>query len=50
MIRMVSRRNFFGILVMMAVLLFMFQFSSVIKENESDYNINAYGTDRKSVV
>ncbi len=42
---MVSRRNFFGILVMMAVLLFMFQFSSVIKENESDYNINAYGTD-----
>ena len=39
---MVSRRNFFSIVVMMAVLLFMFQFSQVIKENESDYHINVY--------
>lgn len=39
---MVSRRNFFSIIVMMAVLLFMFQFSQIIKENDSDYDINAY--------
>ena len=39
---MVSRRNFFSIVVMMAVLLFMFQFSQVIKENESDYDVNTY--------
>jgi len=42
---MVSRRNFFSILVMMAVLLFMFQFSSVIKENESDFDLNVYAMD-----
>ena len=36
---MVSRRNFFSIIVMMAVLLFMFQFSQVIKENDSDFDI-----------
>lgn len=39
---MVSRRNFFSIIVMMAVLLFMFQFSQVIKENDSDFDINSY--------
>ena len=39
---MVSRRNFLSIIVMMVVLLFMFQFSQVIKENDSDYDINAY--------
>ncbi len=39
---MVSRRNFFSIVVMMAVLLFMFQFSQIIKENGSDYDVNAY--------
>ncbi len=39
---MVSRRNFFSIIVMMAVLLFMFQFSQVIKENDSDFDINTY--------
>ena len=39
---MVSRRNFFSILVMMAVLLFMFQILEVAKENQNDYNINAY--------
>lgn len=39
---MVSRRKFFIIIIMMAVLLFMFQFSQVIKENEADYGVNAY--------
>ncbi len=39
---MVSRRNFFSIIVMMVVLLFMFQFSQIIKENDSDYDVNAY--------
>ena len=39
---MVSRRNFFSILIMMAVLLFMFQILEVVKENQSDYGTNAY--------
>lgn len=39
---MVSRRNFFSILVMMVVLLFMFQILEVVKENQSDYDVNAY--------
>lgn len=39
---MVSRRNFISICIMMAVLLFMLQFSQVIKENGSDYSVNEY--------
>lgn len=39
---MVSRRNFFSICIMMAVLLFMLQFSQVIKENGNNYNVNEY--------
>ncbi|MCM1089473.1 MAG: DUF2194 domain-containing protein [Butyrivibrio sp.] len=39
---MVSRRNFFSIIMMMAALLFMFQFSQIIKENASNYDVNEY--------
>lgn len=39
---MVSRRNFFSIFIMMAVLLFMFQFSQVYKESGNDYDTNKY--------
>lgn len=39
---MVSRRNFVSILIMMVVVLFMFQVSEVIKENQSDYDVNTY--------
>lgn len=39
---MVSRRNFFNILVMMAVLFFMFQFSQVIKARGNNYDVNEY--------
>lgn len=39
---MISRRNFFSILTMMAVLLFMFQFSQVIKEYGNDYDSNEH--------
>ncbi|MBO4981518.1 MAG: DUF2194 domain-containing protein [Lachnospiraceae bacterium] len=39
---MVSRRNFFSIFIMMAVLLFMFQFSQVYKESGNDYDTNEY--------
>ena len=42
---MVSRRNFFSIIIMMAVLLFLFQVPEVVKENQSDYNINPYHND-----
>ena len=43
----VSRRNFFSILIMMAVLLFMFQILEVVKENQSDYDINAHVSEEK---
>ena len=39
---MVSFRKFFSILIMMAVILFMFQFTQVIKEQISDYDVNPY--------
>ncbi len=39
---MVSRRNFLSIIMMMAALLFMFQFSQIIKENASNYDVNEY--------
>lgn len=39
---MVSRRNFFSISIMMAVLLFMLQFSQVIKASGNNYNVNEY--------
>ena len=39
---MLSRRNFFITLLMMAVLLFMFQFSQLIKEDGNDYETNEY--------
>lgn len=46
---MVSRRNFFSILIMMAVLFFMFQFSQVIKARGNNYDVNEYAeSDRAS--
>lgn len=39
---MVSRKNFFTIIIMMAVLFFMFMFSQLIKENGNNYDINEY--------
>lgn len=39
---MVSRRNFLSMLLMMAVIVFMFQVPEVIKENQSDYDTNDY--------
>ncbi len=42
---MVSRRNFFSMVIMMAMLLFMFQFSQVIKENGNNYDYNEFAAD-----
>ncbi|MCM1191376.1 MAG: DUF2194 domain-containing protein [Butyrivibrio sp.] len=39
---MVSRRNFFSICTMMAVLFFMFQFFQLFKESGNAYDINEY--------
>ena len=39
---MVSRRNFISILMMMAVMFFMSQFSQVAREGQSNYNTNIY--------
>ncbi|MCH5342941.1 MAG: DUF2194 domain-containing protein [Acetatifactor sp.] len=44
---MVSRRNFISIFIMMGVLLFMFQFSQVIKESQSSYDVNSYVREQK---
>lgn len=40
---MVSRRNFATITTMLVILLFMFQFTGVMKEKLSKYGINEYG-------
>lgn len=42
---MISKRNFFTIVIMMVVLFFMFQFSQVMKEIGNQYDINAYAKD-----
>lgn len=39
---MISHRKYFSILTMMAVLLFMFMFTQVIKENSGEYWVNSY--------
>lgn len=46
---MVSRRNYFSIIVMMAVLFFMFQFSQIIKDSGSRYDINAYAVSEENM-
>lgn len=42
---MVSRRNYFSIIIMMAVLFFMFQFSQIIKESGNRYDVNEHAVD-----
>ena len=39
---MVSRRNFFSIFIMMAVMFFMFQFYQVAREGQSSYGVNVH--------
>lgn len=43
--RMVSFRKFVSMTMVMLVLLFMFQFTQVIKDVDNDYNVNEYATD-----
>ena len=43
---MVSKRNFFSIAIMMFVLLFLFQFSMVIRDRQNTYDINSNLTAR----
>ncbi len=45
---MVSKRNFFSIAIMMFVLLFLFQFSMVIRDRQNTYDINSDLTARES--
>lgn len=42
--RMVSHRKFVSMTMVMLVLLFMFQFTQVIKDVGNDYNVNEYAT------
>ena len=39
--RMVSKRNFFSIAIMMFVLLFLFQFSMVLRDRQNTYDVNS---------
>ena len=39
---MITHRKYFSILTMMAVLLFMFMFTQVIKENSGEYMVNSF--------
>lgn len=39
---MVSRRNFFAIMIVMAIILFLFQFSNIAKERWNHYEDNSY--------
>ena len=39
---MISKRRFFILIMMMFVLLFMFQFTQVVKENGNTYDTNLY--------
>lgn len=45
---MISRRNFLSIFLMMIILLFMFQFSMIIKDNGNEYDTNEYYRDTLS--
>lgn len=45
---MVSKRNFFSIVIMMFVLLFLFQFSMVVRDRQNTYDINSNLTARSS--
>lgn len=38
---MVSKRNFFSIVIMMLVLLFLFQFSMVLRDRQNTYDVNS---------
>ena len=45
---MVSKRKFFSIVIMMVVLLFLFQFSVVMKDRQNDYDTNDYLSEKKA--
>lgn len=46
---MVSRRNYFSIIAMMAVLFFMFQFSRIIKDSGNQYDVNEFAAAQEDV-
>ena len=39
--RMVSKRNFFSIVIMLFILLFLFQFSMVLRDRQNTYDVNS---------
>ena len=45
---MVSKRKFFSIAIMMFVLLFLFQFSMVLRDSKNTYDINSSLTEKKA--
>lgn len=44
---MVSKRNFFSIVIIMCVLLFLFQFTMVIRDSQSQYDVNVNYTQKQ---
>ena len=45
---MVSRRKFFSIAIMMFVLLFLFQFSMVLRDRQNTYDVNSNLTPKQN--
>lgn len=45
---MISKRTYFSITIMMVVLLFLFQFSMVVREYRNEYDINDYLVERQN--
>lgn len=39
---MVSKRNFFSIIILLLIMIFMFMFSGVLKQELNDYGVNSY--------
>lgn len=44
---MISRRNFFSIIIMMFILFFLFMFSMIMRDQENVYDVNAYVTENQ---
>ena len=47
---MVSKRNFFSIIILLLIMIFMFMFSGVLKQELNDYGVNSYEESEEEVL
>lgn len=47
---MVSKRNFFSIIILLLIMIFMFMFSGVLKQELNDYGTNSYEESEEDVI